>query len=137
MLLLQFCRCPDDVYLSLLREEDISTVNSIWPHNYEGSEKYLKDVRRLNYGYGVYSKCDSELLSWALKYEYGDIGVLQTKQEHKRKGYAEMVVRAISKKMLEDGENVHVHIIKGNVASERLFLSLGFEIVGNVRWIEY
>lgn len=72
-----------------------------------------------------------------MKYEYGDIGVLQTKKEHARKGYAQIVVKAITQKMIDNGENVHVHIIKGNVPSEGLFKGLNFETVGHFRWIEY
>lgn len=63
--------------------------------------------------------------------------VLQTLDSHKKKGYAELVVKALSKKLAEDHDiEPLAFIVKNNFASEKLFSKIGFKYYQDVSWIK-
>ncbi|KAJ8963252.1 hypothetical protein NQ318_018718 [Aromia moschata] len=118
--------CPPDVYIKKLDPSHASTVNSVWPHRYSNSEKFVAFLLTMNDGYGVFLKSNDELVSWIIVTMLGQLGLLQTKEAHKKKGYAALVTRQLSKKIAEKGFNVFGTVLVNNVASIRLFEKLGF-----------
>lgn len=63
--------------------------------------------------------------------------MLQTLNEAKQKGFAALVMKAFSKKLAED-ENIDIVacVRADNVASLRLFKSIGFDIIAKCFYIK-
>lgn len=60
---------------------------------------------------------------------------LQTREDHKRKGYASLIVKALSRKLaVEHNRPVFTTIIAANQASGKMFKKLGFEEYSTVAW---
>ncbi|KRT79037.1 hypothetical protein AMK59_8424 [Oryctes borbonicus] len=124
---LQFkIECPDDVYIGKLNKSHVPLINCHWPHRFEGSEVYLGAFVELNNCYGVFLKSDDKLVSWVLKNHMGQLGILQTLSEHKRKGYGSLITKVLSKEIAEEGHHPLGTVVRGNVASETMFATLGF-----------
>lgn len=62
--------------------------------------------------------------------------MLQTLEEHKRKGYGKIVTQALVKEIAED-ENLDsvLFVIDKNMASSKLFESLGYEKLAKNTWV--
>lgn len=125
------------MYLAPLNTSHAEIMNSVWPHKYENSEKYLATVLELNGGIGLFSKQDNELRSWILKNYFGGLGVLQTANEHRRKGYGTLITKIFSKMLAEEGYDISAFIVRKNVASQKMFTGLDFENIIPVTWCFY
>lgn len=65
-------------------------------------------------------------VSWILTYPYCAIGMLYTLPEHRRKGYAKILVSSLAKRNHALGYPVSCCIEEENAVSYRLFANLGF-----------
>ncbi|XP_061816062.1 glycine N-acyltransferase-like protein 3 [Nerophis lumbriciformis] len=65
-------------------------------------------------------------VSWILLYEYMAMGMLYTLPEHRRKGYAKVLVYTMAQTLLNQGYPVFCFIEEENTVSYKLFKSLGF-----------
>ncbi|MBN3309266.1 GLYL3 protein, partial [Amia calva] len=65
-------------------------------------------------------------VSWVLLYRHSALGLLYTLPEHRRKGYAKLLVKVMSKHLLSQGYPVYCFIEEENKISYQLFSSLGF-----------
>lgn len=83
----------------------------------------------MNNSYGVFLKSDGSLVCWMLMNHMGQLGVLQTVPVYKRKGYAMLLTKIMSKEIAEEGQNPSTVIVRGNVASESMFAKLGFHSI--------
>lgn len=57
----------------------------------------------------------------------GQLCALQTDQHYQKRGYAELVVRRMSKELAKNGFDACALVTIGNNASEKLFQKLGFQ----------
>lgn len=112
----------------------IPLVNSLWPHRFPGSEKYLSSNADLNSAYGIFSKSDNQLLSWIFKNQLGQLGILQTITEQKGKGYGAILTKIMSIEIANDGHQPIAHILDTNFPCKKLFSKLGFKIIGTVQY---
>jgi predicted GNAT family acetyltransferase len=88
-----------------------------------------------NTNLGLFNE-SNELVAWCLKLDFGSLAALQVDEKHLRKGYGEIVTKAISKKIaVECDVDVTCNIIHANFKSKNLFLKLGFEELDNNFWI--
>ena len=75
---------------------------------------------------GVFLKATDELVSWIMCYPPHGIGRLHTLEMYRRKGYASLAIRYLSKRTAQSGclptANVHLD----NQPSQDLFKSVGF-----------
>lgn len=96
----------------------------------------LRTYITANKGIGLFLKKDNTLVSWILETEWGGLGMLQTLEEHKRKGYAKVVTQAMIKEIAKE-ENLDsvLFIIDTNTSSKRLFESLGFTVHAKNTWV--
>lgn len=132
-----YFRCPDEVYLSNIRKEDIPFIDSRWPHRYPGSVDFLTHTITMNGGLGLYLKESNQIVAWILRNQHNGIGVLQTIEEFRRRGFAGLLIKAMSKKMAKEcGIDVHTCIVRENHASLKLFKTLGFQHIGNIRFVK-
>lgn len=77
------------------------------------------------------------MVSWCLYGEYGGPGQLQTVDKHKKKGYGEVVLRALTKSSAELGVDPHAFIVLNNVASMNLFKKVGYEPRYTASWTAF
>ncbi|XP_058788897.1 uncharacterized protein LOC131662916 [Phymastichus coffea] len=122
---------PKGCELRRIDESHIPLIHSLWPHRDvdcpEQSLAFLTTIGRLNGGFGLFSKKDNSVAAWILQCNLGGLGMLQTLDAHRRKGYGALVSMAMAKDIAErDDIDVSCFIIDRNSASQRLFASLGF-----------
>ncbi|XP_056590781.1 glycine N-acyltransferase-like protein 3 [Triplophysa dalaica] len=114
-------------------------VNSTW--KYGGDANSYNSV--LNYITHNPSVCiveedRSEPVSWLLLYQHCALGLLYTLPQHRRKGYAKLLVSIMSQNLLERGYPVYCFVEEENEPSHKLFSSLGFKHSSDYRsvWFE-
>lgn len=118
-------------------ETYVSQIHSVWPNrdikNPENSLKFLTTIAKLNGGYGLFLKKDNTLVSWILQSHLGGLGMLQTLDEHKGKGYAKIISQALIKYLAEkENLDVTAFIFRHNKSSQPLAESLGFQRVATL-----
>ena len=91
------------------------------------------------------------LVSWMLRYLDGSIGMLFTDENHRRNGYAAVVVngavsdiRSKSQQYKEDSDCIDIdrdrmisYIVDSNEASKNLYRKLGWKRVADADWIGF
>lgn len=146
---------PDDLFLRPLTTSDVIIANDDWPYKHPGSLVYLQSLARLNPNCGLFTR-DGELISCAFQYENyiqilvmkkevnqlffyrfqtGSLGVLQTKETHRGRGLAKIVVKSIFKQTAELGQDAYAGVTSVNVASRAVFEKIGCEVVDTVHRI--
>ncbi|CAH1390455.1 unnamed protein product [Nezara viridula] len=125
---------PEGVEIRPLSPEHADQINEIWPHRYPGSRDLIAEIITLNFGLGLFR--GSSLLSCAIHWYYGGLGVVQTVDTEKRKGYGRAVVEAATRKLGMMQIDVHLIIVSGNKVAEAFFKSLGFRYAFTSWWAE-
>ena len=114
------------VEISSLDESHISLVNKTWKFGEgEHSVEFIKNMIRYLPTCCVLDT-DGQPVAWILTYNYCALGMLYTQPEHRGKGYAKILISAISKKLHTQGYPVFCFIEEENQHSFRIFNSLGF-----------
>ena len=130
---------PNECYIKPLENSDVAKIHFEWPHKEvehpELSTRYIGTMVEMNGGIGLYLKKDDCLVSWAIHNDFHGIGMLQTLEEHTRKGYAKVVINALAKNLGEQGISPTLFIVNGNVTSETLFKHLDWERISPLRWV--
>ncbi|KAI4469222.1 hypothetical protein MML48_2g00003612 [Holotrichia oblita] len=121
--------CPEHLYFARLKKSHAAQINDVWPHKSKNSQGYLEILIEMNNSLGLFLKSDDTLVCWVLRSPMGQMATLQTDVNHKRKGYASLVTKAMSKQIAQDGFNPLGTIVRGNVASETMFSGLGFRSI--------
>jgi ribosomal protein S18 acetylase RimI-like enzyme len=63
-----------------------------------------------------------------------NMGFAHTLDEHRRKGYASQVTKALVNRLGARGRRATVHVIKENHSSISLCESMGFQVIGELAW---
>lgn len=121
--------------MTQLDENDAVLCNSLWKYKNEKSELWVKSLIFIHGGYALRDKFTNEILSYAIINDHLAIGVLNTVEKAKRKGYAGIVVKFIAMKLAEKGIMPHVYVNKTNDQGYKLFQKLGFRKIGDSNWI--
>lgn len=131
-----FHRIPAGTEIRELTPDHSSRCNSIWDFRYEGSEGFIKSLIELNGGLGLFDRSTNELLSYALINDSLAIGMLNTVEYARGKGYAALVTKLISIKIAQDFD-IHptAYIGHSRTSSNKLFGKLGFKKIGDCDWI--
>ncbi|CAH0724303.1 unnamed protein product, partial [Brenthis ino] len=79
---------------------------------YPGSEWYFDLLIKAKLGYGLF--VNGELVAWVFIKEIGALGHLYTLEDHRRKGYGELVLKLISNWLLEKNKYVFAFCVDGN-----------------------
>ncbi|XP_070505358.1 uncharacterized protein [Chironomus tepperi] len=121
---------PVGLELRGLTDSDIEKINSVWPNRYTGSEDFLSYCISQNFSIGLYDQSSGELVAWCLENDVNSLFVLQVDDNHLRKGYASIVVKALSKLIAEErGLDINANIMCSNVKSTELFKKLSFKVI--------
>ena len=81
--------------------------------------------------------------AWILEYDNGSVGILYTREEHRRRGYGRAVARALAAELAAAharGERAvppYCFVAEDNAASLRIFEGLGFARRGLVAWLRF
>lgn len=108
-----------------------------WPecHKFSGSENFIKALIEKNPSLGVFSKSNNELRAWVLVNEFDALACLQTIDEHKKKGYASLLVKEMAKQRANSGIDTVAAILLENLESIHMFKKIGFFKVHNLRCV--
>lgn len=118
-----------------LTKDNAAKINSVWPHRSEGSIKYVEYLIDHNESIGLFTE-DEELVAWCLSMDMGSLAILQVDENHLRKGYGEIVAKAITKKVAsESAIDLTANIVFSNFKSANLFAKLGFRDIDRNYWI--
>ena len=79
---------------------------------------------------GVFLKETDELVSWMTYHPPMSMGKLHTLDNHRKRGYASIVTRYLSKRLAQSGLIPFVIIMPDNKPSQKLFESVGFRLLG-------
>ncbi|XP_073682351.1 glycine N-acyltransferase-like protein 3 [Garra rufa] len=136
---LQFIESSAGLRVAPLSAAHAHLVNSTW--KYGGDRNSYNSV--LNYITHNPSLCvieegGTEPVSWLLVYQHAALGLLYTLPQHRRKGYAKLLVSMMAKNLLDRGHPVYCFVEKENDFSYKLFTSLGFQNSPDYRavWFE-
>lgn len=82
-------------------------------------------------------KEDKSLVSWILQCNRGCLAILNTLEQHRRKGYGKIVAQALAKYLAEkDDKDVIVYVDDYNVTGVKFFQSMGFKHIANLAWYD-
>lgn len=116
-----------NIQVSSLDESHISLVNEAWKFGRgEHSMKFIQNLVR-NFPSCCVLDDNGQPVAWILTYDYSAMGMLYTMPQHRRKGYAKILISAISKKLFYMGYPVFCFIEEENLFSLNLFKSMGFK----------
>lgn len=120
---------PVDVYVRSLERGDAQVVYDYWPSRKETSVENI--VREIEYfpSAGVVLKATNELVAWMMFYPPNGMSRLHVLEMHRRKGYASLVIRYLSKRCAQAGFLPTVNVVPGNIIPTKLYESLGFQRV--------
>lgn len=127
--------CPDEVYIKQLDRSAAEIVNSAWPHSYDGSDDFLATLIELNKAFGVFLKNDNKLVAWLLQSSIGQMGMLQTLDGYKRRGYGLLILKYMSKELAKDRIQPFATVLESNIAAKKMFERLQFHNLGMSNYI--
>lgn len=114
------------ISLSSLDESHIALVNQTWKFGKnEGSIRLIQNMVA-NFPSCCVLDTEGKPVSWILTYASCAMGMLYTLPEHRRKGYAKVLVSTMAKRHHAQGYPVFCVIEEENEVSYRLFKSLSF-----------
>lgn len=118
-----------------LEESDAAYCNSLWKYKSEKSEFWIRTLIAVHGGYGLRERDAQEIVSFAIITDHLGIGQVTTIKKAQRKGYGQLVVKYLAKKIAEKGYIPHAYIDHNNVASYAMFSRLGFKKIDDTCWI--
>ncbi|XP_039438366.1 uncharacterized protein LOC120419668 [Culex pipiens pallens] len=125
---------PEGFRLANLDLKHAPQVNQAWPFHCDGSEFTVKRCLAWNTNVGLFNQ-EAELVGWCLHSNLGFLSYLHVDDRCRNRGFGELMVRAISRKVAEKGLNVYGGVRPDNGPSRRLFQKVGFEQRQAIAWI--
>lgn len=112
--------------------KDAETINYYYEFKDSGSiEEIRKDILHRPSS-GVYK--DGELVCWVLTHDDNSLGIMYTKVEHRKMGYAVDVTIDLAAKHIAQGKIPYLQILERNNMSPGLAKKCGFVECGKVVW---
>lgn len=124
-----------NVQIVELHEEHASLVDNHWEYQTPESIDYIKACIQLNFGFGVRRVGHPELISWVAQTHYGGVGMLYTTEQHRQRGYADMLVRKFTRHLAKSNEIPSVVVGSDNMASIKLNEKIGYHRVCKIYWV--
>lgn len=112
--------------------EDAKTVDEFYEYRNDNSLIAIQNDIKYRPSSAVY--VDGEPVCWVLVHEDNSMGIMYTKEAHRRKGLAEVVSRDLTKRILDKGHIPYLQIVDGNVKSHGLAQKCGYEKYGDCEW---
>lgn len=115
-----------------IRLDDAHIIDKFYTYRHEGSLDMIKEYIKTRPSSAIYK--DGEIVSWVLVHNDNSMGIMYTKEEYRKLGYAYDLTIDLSKKLVQLGKIPFVHIVKNNTPSINLAKKCGFEIYDEVSW---
>ncbi|XP_046403181.1 uncharacterized protein LOC124168864 isoform X2 [Ischnura elegans] len=127
---------PDGFVMKKLDESHATAVNSVWPYATQTSLDLVHDTIDMKETVGLFTEdSSSRLVSWVLHVYYG-LGMLYTVKDHRKNGYGTAVVKALSKRIADGGNEVTLLVKEDNREASSVFQNLGFQETGPLQVIQ-
>ncbi|CAB3364284.1 Hypothetical predicted protein [Cloeon dipterum] len=129
---------PENVRVGPLDVSHLQIVCDLWQHFDPEYQPVAMKMLELNPSVGVFvknDKGDEDLASMVLMTEYGGVGLLQTAPEHRRKGYAEIALAHLTRRLGQMGYMPSSNVTQYNEASHSLFKKMGYKVVDAAFWV--
>lgn len=104
--------------------KDAPTIDKYYEYKSPDSLDRIKDDIKKRPSSAIYE--NGEIVSWVLIHSDNSMGIMYTKDDHRRKGYAIDVTIDLASKIIDNGDIPFIHIVKGNDKSEGLAERCGF-----------
>ncbi|MCB2288942.1 GNAT family N-acetyltransferase [Clostridium sp. CS001] len=112
--------------------EDAKTVDEFYTYRYPGSiEKIKKDILNRPTS-AVY--VNEDIASWVLVHDDNSMGIMYTKEEYRKKGYAVDTTIDLAFKIIRQGKIPFLQIVKANTMSPGLAAKCNFVFHGYSDW---
>lgn len=118
---------PADVYVQSLELCHAQVAFDFCPYSKETSVENIAREIELFPSAGVFLKATDELVAWMMFYPPNGMSRLHTQEIYRRKGYASLAIRYLSKRCAQAGFLPKVNVISGDVAPTGLYKKLGFK----------
>jgi GNAT superfamily N-acetyltransferase len=115
-----------------IRLEDAETVDRFYQHRGPGTLEVIKRDITKRPSSAVY--VNGEIACWVLIHDDNAMGIMYTKEEYRRKGYAVDVTIDLAQQVIEAGKIPFIQIIQGNSMSPGLAKKCGFIEAGKADW---
>jgi predicted GNAT family acetyltransferase len=92
-------------------EQGIPFLMDEWKYSVQGSDKYLTKIIQHNESAGIYVK--DELVCGVTTHVNGLIGMLNTKETYRRKGYAQICMKTLIRNLAINLIHTAVSYLKG------------------------
>lgn len=115
-----------------IKLEDAEIVNHFYTYKNNWSLETIKRDISNRSSSAVY--IDGEIASWVLIHDDNAMGIMYTKEEHRRKGYAVDVTIDLAHQIIKRGKLPFIQIVKGNGMSPGLAEKCGFVVAGKADW---
>ncbi|XP_075981342.1 uncharacterized protein LOC142979978 [Anticarsia gemmatalis] len=118
---------PPNITFDLITTEhnDIDFIDSTWPHRYPNSPRYFEMLISTKSGYGLFE--DNKLISWVFFNESGNLLHMYTIESHRKKGFAELLLKLVCNISMEKGDPVCAYCLLTNQKACQLYRKLNFE----------
>jgi 8-oxo-dGTP diphosphatase len=123
---------PEYPGLQRICKEHLSLVYDNSKYQQFLSMDYL--TKRMELGGGFCIEQDGQPVAWVMTHDDGSVGMLHVLDKYRGRGYARLLVLAMSGEVRKKGRPVFAHIEPVNLPSLNLFQSLGFEVRSKVTW---
>ncbi|KAK9541747.1 hypothetical protein VZT92_001768 [Zoarces viviparus] len=112
--------------ISSLNLSHVDLVNKTW--KFGGNKQGYMNIKNLisNFPSCCITDDQGQPVSWILVYDYCALGILYTLPEHRRRGYAEVLVSTMARRLHTEGYPVYCFIEEDNMVSYKIFKNLGF-----------
>lgn len=116
--------------------ENAAHIKDVWTHGNDfAAKKTVAYLIEHNVSVGLFDE-SGQLLAWCLTFDFGSLAALQVEESQMRKGYGEIVTRAITQKIAEENDiDVTSNYVDGNIRSHNLATKIGFKTIGTNRWV--
>ncbi|MDF2891945.1 MAG: hypothetical protein K0R80_2312 [Clostridia bacterium] len=115
-----------------IRLEDAETVDKFYPFRGPETLEVIKRDITQRPSSAIY--INGEIVCWVLIHDDNSMGIMYTKEEHRRKGYAVDVTIDLAQQIIEAGKIPFIQIIQGNSMSPGLAKKCGFVEAGKAEW---
>ena len=120
---------PEDIYVKSLEHCHAQIVYDHWSYRKTTSVEIIaEDINTLPSA-GVFLKTTNELVSWMTYLPTNGMSMLHTLEMYRRKGYASLVIRYLSKRIAQAGLIPTANVLVENDASLELFKSNGYQFL--------
>lgn len=123
---------PANLTFGQVTLEYLDLVDKTWPNRYPNSMWHFELLIKAKQGWGLY--LNNALISWVFMKEVGPLQHWYTVEEHRKKGYGELVLKLASNIWLKENKPVFAFCFKDNVNACKLYRKLGFREGEPVCW---